>query len=264
MRTLHLFLLLTCAVAPLAAAVSSHDVAYTDGDVHLLGTLSVPGDLKSGVKVPGILVVPEWWGCNDYAKRRAVELAEQGYVAFACDMYGAGKVTSDPKQAGEWAGAFYQDHDLLLRRAGVALAQLRAVEAVDGKRLAAVGFCFGGMVALELARAGEDLDGVVSYHGSLGTKHPAAAGAVTASLLVLQGGADPFVPPSDVAAFMTEMTTAKAVWRMEVYGGALHAFTNPAAAELHKILPGVDYDADAERRAFVASRAFLGEVLTAK
>ena len=261
MRHLHILISLFCTVAPLAAAVSSNDIAYTDGDVQLAGAVFSPGDLKPGMEVPGILVVPEWWGCNDYAKRRAAELAEQGYVAFACDMYGTGKVTSDPKQAGEWAGPFYKDRALVLKRAGVALAKLRAFGGVDRKRTAAIGFCFGGMVALELARSGEDLKGVVSYHGSLGTSQPAAQGSIKASLLVLQGGADPFVPPADVATFMTEMTTAKAVWQMEIYGGALHAFTNPAAAELHKILPGVQYDADAERRAFAASRTFLADVL---
>ncbi len=254
-------LLLLALALPLSAAVSSTQVDYTDGATALQGSLSIPADLKPGTTVPTVLVVPEWWGMNDYAKRRAAELAEHGYIAFAADMYGVGKVTSDPKQAGEWAGPFYQDRELLLRRAGVALARLRATPGADAKRTAAIGFCFGGMVCLELARAGTDLRGVVSFHGSLGTKHPAEPGTITARILALHGGADPFVPAKDVATFFDEMTAAKATWRMEVYGGALHAFTNPAAAEMHKILPGVDYDADAEKRAFAAAYPFLADAL---
>lgn len=259
---MRLLLALICA-APLAAAVSSTDVAYVDGDTALTGTLCLPAE--SGVAVPGgspgVLVVPEWWGCNAYAKRRAAELAERGYVAFAADMYGTGKVTTDPKQAGEWAGPFYKDRALLLRRADAALAQLRHAKGVDPARTAAVGFCFGGMVVLQLARAGEDLRGVVSYHGSLGTAAPAAPGAIKAKILVLHGGADSLVPAKDVAGFIDEMTAAKAVWRMEIFGGALHAFTNPDAAKFHETLPAIGYDADAEKRAFAASRSFLSEAL---
>lgn len=244
--------------APLAAAVSSTPVDYQDGDVALQGTLAVPGD---GGTHPGVLVVPEWWGCNDYAKRRAAELAEHGYIAFAVDMYGAGKVTTDPKQAGEWAGPFYQDRALLLRRAGAGLAQLTAAKGVDSAKLASIGFCFGGTVSLELARAGLGLKGVVSFHGGLGTKAPAKADTLMAKILVLHGGADPLVPPKDVAAFFDEMTAAKADWRMEVYGQALHAFSNPAAAELHKTMPPVDYSADAEKRSLAAAYGFLAETL---
>ncbi len=253
------FLVSLLLAAPLAAAVSSTDIAYTEGGVALTGTLCTPSGLAPGAKVPGVLVVHEWWGHNDYAKRRAAELAEHGYVAFALDMFGTGKVTSDPKQAGEWAGPFYGDRALLYRRAKAGLDQLTAARGVDARRLASIGFCFGGMVSLELARAGEPLAGVVSFHGSLGTKQPAAAGTLTAKVLVLHGGADPFVPAKDVAAFMDEMTAAKATWRMEVYGGALHAFTNPAAAEMHKILPGVNYDAGAEKRAIAAANTFLAD-----
>lgn len=252
------FLLSLLLAAPLTAAVSSNPVDYKDGDVALQGILALPGD---GGTHPGVLVVPEWWGCNDYVKRRAAELAEHGYIAFAADMYGAGKVTTDPKQAGAWAGPFYQDRALLLRRAGAALAQLTAAKGVDSARLASIGFCFGGTVSLELARAGLGLKGVVSFHGGLATKAPAKADTLMAKILVLHGGADPLVPPKDVAAFFDEMTVAKADWRMEVYGQALHAFSNPAAAEIHKTLPPVDYNADAEKRSLAAAYAFLGETL---
>ena len=252
-------LLLACLVAPLAAAVSATPVSYAEGSTALEGALYVPADVKPDT--PGVVVFPEWWGCNHYAKRRASELAERGYIAFAADMYGVGKVTTDPKQAGEWAGPFYKDRALLTRRAGAALTQLRAAKGVDATKVAAIGFCFGGTVGLEMARSGSDLRGVVSFHGGLKTGQRAEPGAIKAQVLVLHGGADPLVPPAEVAEFFDEMTKANATWRFEAFGGALHAFTNPDAAELHKILPPVDYSPDAERRSLAAAYEFLGEVL---
>lgn len=251
----------TCALCPLSAAVTVSTIDYKDGDVALRGTLALPEHATG--PVPGVLVVHEWWGHNDYADRRARELAEAGYAAFAVDMFGTGKVTENPQQAGAWAGPFYSDRGLLLARVRAGLEQLRHNPAVDAKHIAAIGFCFGGTVCLELARSGEPLSSVVSFHGGLKTSKPATAGTVAAKILVLHGGADPLVSAADFAAFMDEMTAAQVSWRSEIYGSAVHAFSNPAAARFHQQLPPVNYDADAERRAITAMRGFLAETLTA-
>lgn len=253
MRVL-LFLLFAAAIC--AGEVVTASVDYREGDTALRGFLARPA---AGGPAPGVLVVHEWWGMNDYAQRRARELAERGYVAFACDMYGAGKVTDDPKVAGEFAGPFRSDLALTLRRARAGLAQLAAAPGVDAQRLSAIGFCFGGTVVLNLARAGEPLRLVGSFHGSLKTDAPAAPGVVKAHVLVLHGGSDPMVPPADVAAFMGEMIAARADWRLDTYGTALHAFTNPRARELNKVLPAVDYDPAAEAASFATLHAALVE-----
>lgn len=241
------------------AEVTLTPIDYMDGETELRGSLALPAGFDPTIKRPGVLVVHEWWGRNGYADRRAKELAEAGYVAFALDMFGTDKATQDPQQAGSWATPFYKDAALLLRRAKAGLAQLAVRPGVDGKRLAAIGFCFGGTVCLELARAGEPLKAVASFHGGLKTAKPAASGAVLARILVLHGGADTLVPAADVAGFITEMNEAKASWGMEVYGAAKHAFTNPAARALAGKLP-VDYDVDAERASFAALHAMLTDV----
>ncbi|MEK7414409.1 MAG: dienelactone hydrolase family protein [Planctomycetota bacterium] len=252
--------LLALTVVCAAAEPNVSTIDYKDGDTALRGTLVIPAGVTPANKRPGVLVVHEWWGRNDYADRRAKELAEAGYIAFALDMYGVGKVTQDPKEAGTWAGPFYGDRELLLRRAKAGLAQLSQAKEVDGSRLAAIGFCFGGTVVLEMARAGEKLKAVASFHGGLKTTKPAAPGTILASVLVLHGGADSLVPVADVSAFMTEMTDAKANWKMEVYGSAKHAFTNPAARALAGKLP-VDYDPEAEAASIAAMHALFKRLL---
>jgi dienelactone hydrolase len=250
-RYLALFAVATCLAA---GEVTITTVDYVHQGTALRGVRAVPA---GGQPIAGVLVVPEWWGMNDYAQRRARELAEHGYAAFACDMYGAGKVTMDPKEAGAWAGPFYADRPLMVARARAGLAELARTPGLDPARMSAIGFCFGGTVVLELARAGEPLQLAVSLHGGLSTPTVVAPGAIRSRILVLHGGSDPFVPPADVAAFITEMATSKADWNMQIYGGALHAFTNPQAHELHAILPGVDYAPQAEAQAFAAVYAAL-------
>jgi dienelactone hydrolase len=250
-------LLVLCLAACTAVEITTADIAYADGDTALRGYLAKPAGASG--PLPGVLVVHEWWGCNDYAKQRARELAGRGFAAFALDMYGEGKATADPKEAGAWAGAFYQDRALLLRRANAGLGRLKAEPGVDGTRLAAIGFCFGGKVCLDLARSGAEIRGVVSLHGGLKTDAPATRGAIRARILVLHGGADPTVPPADVAGFMEEMTAADASWRMEIFGGVLHAFTNPAAHPA----PGlpIGYNAEAATAAIARTWVFLDDVL---
>jgi len=253
-------LLILLAAVITASTLDSAEIAraidYADGDTALRGYFAQPAGEGP---FPGVLVVHEWWGQNAYAQSRVRELADKGYAAFALDMYGAGLETTDPKQAGAWAGPFYQDNALLLRRAQAGLAVLRAQPGVDGQRCAAIGFCFGGSVVLQLARAGDDLAGVVSFHGGLKTSTPAQAGQLKAAILVCHGGSDSLVPPAEVAGFITEMVAAKADWRMAIYGRSLHAFTNPHASP-DSGLP-IAYDADAERRSFAEADAFLAEHL---
>lgn len=257
-------MLRTALALILAAAISAGEAILTPVDyVHdgtaLRGTLAMPAGATG--KLPGVLVVHEWWGHNAYADRRARELAEAGYAAFALDMYGPGKVTQDPQQAGAWATPFYQDRGLMLARAKAGLAQLSAAAGVDPARLAAIGFCFGGTVVLDLARAGTPLAAVASFHGGLKAPGagPARPGSILARVLVLHGGADSFVPPEEFAGFTAEMTAAKADWRAEVYGRATHAFSNPDA-DLFKARLPIAYDPDAERRSLHALAGLLTDV----
>ncbi len=246
-------LLLLVAVALSAAEFSTAEVTYQDGDLPLKGFLATPA---TAAATPGVLVVHEWWGNNDYSKRRAKELAEAGYVAFALDMYGTAP-TTDFAQAAELSKPFYEDRALMLRRVRLGLDQLRQAKGVDQRQLAAIGFCFGGACVLGLARDGEELAGVVSFHGGLRTANKALPKSVKAPLLILHGGADAFVPPAEVAGFIDEMTAAQATWQMEVYGGAVHAFTNPAAGS--DPAKGIAWDKDAERRSLAAMHAFFAE-----
>lgn len=241
----------------------AREVEYKAGDTVLKGYLVYDG--ASADKRPGVLIVHEWWGVNDYARERARMVAKLGYTALALDMYGDGKTTEDPKVAGAWSGAIYADPALAKARFDAALALLRAEPTVDPERIGAMGYCFGGAVVLTMARAGEDLDGVVSFHGILKTDAPAAKGAVKAELLVLTGGADPFVPPEEVDAFKQEMSAADAKFEVVVYPGAQHAFTNPASTEAGKKLElPLAYDAAADKDSWDKMKALWARVFAAK
>lgn len=257
--------LLCCLVALTVSLHAAHEVksetvTYRDGDVTLKGFLASPASLV-GI-APGVLVVHDWYGCGPYAQQRAKELAQRGYVAFALDMYGEGKVVSKREEASALAGGFYKDLPLMVRRARAGLAVLKGQSTVDQKRLASIGFCFGGTVSLNLARSGEALAGVVSFHGGLkaATAVPATEGGIKAKVLVLHGGADPFVPPADVAAFMDEMIKAKASWRMETYGDAVHSFSNPSAGD--NVASGNAYNMNAEKLSIATMERFFGEIFT--
>ncbi|HPL62163.1 MAG TPA: dienelactone hydrolase family protein [Syntrophales bacterium] len=238
-------------------AVRTEPVAYRDGDVRLEGWMAY--DDEPAGKQPGIIVVHEWWGINDYIKKRAEQMAGLGYVVFAVDIYGKDTRPKDQKEAAEASGRFSKDRELLRRRAGAGLDVLRRSPRADAARIAAVGYCFGGMTVLEMARSGADLAGVVSFHGVLETPRPEDARKIKGSVLVLHGADDPFVPLRQVNAFINEMQKGGVDWQMNIYGGVVHSFTNPASGEDRK--KGLAYDEKADRRSWEAMKSFLEEVL---
>jgi dienelactone hydrolase len=237
--------------------VETREVTYKDGDQTLKGYIAYEPSQQG--KRPGIVVVHEWYGLNDYAKLRARQLAGMGYVALAADMYGDGVVAETRDEAAKLAGKIRSDRGLMRRRAGRALAELKADERVDPGRTAAIGYCFGGGCVLELARSGADLNGVVSFHGNLDTPNPEATAKPKASILVCHGAADPHVPTDSVEAFQKEMHACGADWQLNMYGGAVHAFTNPDSGDDPST--GAAYDPVAARRAWEDMKRFLEEVL---
>lgn len=254
---------LLCMAQPAQAKIVTKEIAYKDGDTALTGYFAYD-DATEG-KLPGVLVVHEWWGHNDYARKRAEQLAGLGYAAFALDMYGTGVKGDTPDAAGALAKPFYDDRSLMRSRAGAGLAVLTAQENVDASRIAVVGYCFGGTVALEMARGGADVDGVVSFHGGLGTPARAAKGDIRGEILALNGAADPMVPEAERKAFAEEMTAAHVSFKSVDYPGATHAFTNPAAdvvARLYGIPVG--YDKEADEKSWEEMKAFLTRVLAVK
>ena len=248
-----------CLTLAARADIKTQSVDYTDEDQATLKGYLVYDDAAQG-KRPGVLVVPEWWGVNDYVKSRAQQLARLGYVAFVADIYGHGFVTDDPKVAGERAGQA-KEKGWLRSRGKLALEQLRKNERVDAEKIAAIGYCFGGTTVLELARAGEDLDGVVSFHGGLDTKQPAKQGQLKTKILVLHGAADPLVPPEQVRAFEDEMKQAKADYKIIPYADAKHAFTNPDADKYG--LPPVSYNKSADEQSWKEMQSFFAQIFGA-
>ena len=241
---------------PVAGLVTKA-VEYKDGDVVLEGYLAYDG--KQAGRRPGVLVIHEWWGLGEHPKRKAEALARLGYVAFAVDMYGKGQLTDDPQQAGAWAGRFRGEGKAAGRtRIRAGLDVLLAQENVDSKRIGAIGFCFGGTVALELAWCGADVRGIVCFHGQPTTPSAEEAGNVKAAVLVCHGADDGFVPPEALAEFQTSMKAAKIDWQLNYYAGAVHSFTNPDA-DRHGI-PGVAYNARADRRSFDNMKSFFADL----
>jgi len=239
--------------------VQSETIAYRSGDTELQGYIS--GDPHTPAPRPGVLVVHEWWGCNDYIRGRAERLAEHGYTALAVDMYGNGQTARTPEVAGALMNAVLGDLETGQARLRAAYDLLAARDDTDAGRIAAIGYCFGGAVVLHAARVGLELAAVVSFHGALGSFHTPAPGGVKARILVCHGAADVLVPDSDVDAFKAEMSAAGADYRFIAYPGALHAFTNPGATENGaKFNLPLAYDADADRQSWRDMTALLDEV----
>ena len=214
-------------------------------------------------KRPGVLVVPEWWGLNDYARKRARMLAELGYTALAVDMYGDGKVTTMPDDAGKLSSEAMKNFEVAKARFMAAVDFLRQQPAVDPNRIAAIGYCFGGGVVLNMARQGVDLRGVASFHGGLTAVKPAQFGSVKAKILVLNGGADKFITPEQIEAFKQEMKSAGADFRFISYPGATHSFTNPEATELgKKFNMPIAYNAEADKESWGELKEFLKNIFS--
>ena len=260
LAALALLVLAPSGLAQVEKRVVGRVVEYEHEGVVLEGYLMWDEALASAKqKRPGVLVCPEWWGNNDYPRMRARRLAALGYVAFAIDVYGKGKVTSDPKQAAAWAGELQANPALGRARAQAGLAQLVAQPQVDTTRLAAIGYCMGGTVALELARTGADLDAVVAFHASKLSALGDAAdnGKIKAALTICHGLADTFVSDVEVASFHAQMKAANVGYQFLAYSGAMHAFTNPAADEAG--LPGVAFHGTADFRSWEHMKLALAE-----
>ncbi len=252
-------LLAIFTVAPALAEIKGEMIEYKSGDTVLKGYLAYD-DAIEGSR-PGVLVVHEWWGRNDYARKRADMLAELGYTALALDMYGDGKTADHPEDAGKFSGWVKQNWEVGKERFNAAYDVLKDHETTAPKKIAAIGYCFGGGVVLEMARAGTDLDGVVSFHGSLGAATPAEKDKVKAKVLVFNGADDPFVKPEAIAAFKKEMLDAGVDYEFVSLAGAKHAFTNPAATENGKKfgLP-LAYNAEADKQSWEGMQQFLKDV----
>ncbi len=250
-----LFAAAALAALPAPAAVKTETVEYKDGDQVCEGYLAYD-DAVTG-KRPGVVVVHDWMGLNDYARRRAREVAALGYVAFAADIYGKGVRAKDAAEAGKLAGKFKGDIPLLRSRARAALDTLAKNPRVDTKKLFAMGYCFGGTTVLELARSGAPLIGTVTFHGGLATKTPADAKNIKGRVLALHGAADPYVKPEEVAAFEKEMTEAGVDWVLVKYAYAVHAFTVPEAG--NDPSKGAAYNAKADVRSWEELKTFLAD-----
>ena len=234
---------------PTQAAVREEPVTYKDGETVLKGFV-VYDDAKKG-KRPGIILVHEWWGITKHMHNEARRFARHGYVALIADMYGDAKTADNPKDAGALSGSVMKNPELMKSRFGAARAELARHARVDGSRIVAAGYCFGGAVVINMARAGADLAAVAGFHASLGLNTPAPApGTVKAKVLVLNGADDPFVKPEQYEALKKDFDAAHADYRIVQYPGAVHAFTNPEATALGKKfkLP-LRYDAKANKAA---------------
>jgi dienelactone hydrolase len=238
------------------AQVVSKTIDYEYQGVKLAGTLVWNDSIRE--RRPGILVAHDWMGHGPFALDKAKQIAREGYVAFAVDMYGKGVYAEDTQQASQLAGAVKKDRALMRGRIAAALDVLKQQPQVDTQRTGAIGFCFGGTTALELARSGAEITAVVSFHGGLETPMRAEPGKVRAKILVLHGADDPFVAPEEVAAFEKEMKAAKASWQLVMYGGAVHSFTQRNAGSDNS--KGVAYNEQADRRSFQAMKNFFDEV----
>ena len=257
MRFLLLFaILVTCAVNAEAALVTK-TVEYKEGDTVLEGYLAY--DDASDLYRPAVLVVHEWTGINPYIKKRTEALARLGFVAFAADIYGKGVRPSTPAEASKTAAIYKGNIPLLRARVNAGLETLKRQPHVDYMNIAAIGYCFGGTSVLELARSGARVNGVVSFHGGLGTPNRKDAQNITGKVLALHGADDPFVKPDEIAAFQEEMRTAKVDWQLVSYGGAVHSFTNPDAGTDNS--KGAAYNERADKRSWTAMQQFLREVL---
>ena len=256
MKKLILTVLALASTGAVRAGIHTQIVEYKQGDTTLEGFVAYDDAIQG--KRPGVLIVHQWLGLTDYEKHRAEMLAQLGYVAFCADIYGKGVRPQTAQEAGALAGKYKNDRQLLRARVNAGLDALRRQPLVDSKRVAAIGYCFGGTTVLELARSGADVAGVVSFHGGLDSPTPADGKNIKGKVLVCHGADDPFSSPQNIAAFEDEMRKGGVDWQLIKYGGAVHSFTQPMAGDDNS--KGAAYNEKADKRSWEAMKQFLAEI----
>jgi len=260
MRTLLSFLFIFSFVVSAQAGVQTKEIEYSSGGAKLKGYLAYDDSIKG--KRPGVLVVHEWWGHNEHARDRARMLAKLGYTALAVDMYGDGKFADHPKKAGEFMNAAFADWAGSQAKFNAAKKVLKSHATVDPKRIASIGFCFGGAVSLRMARGGADLSAVVAFHSALPTDPPVSKGKVKAAVLVLNGADDAWLDPKSVASFKKEMSAAAKDFKYIDLKGAKHSYTNVQADEFGKKfkMDNMAYSKQADQKAWAAMQDLFKRV----
>lgn len=256
-----IFFFISLFITPLVvqAKIVTEVISYSVNNVSMTGYYAYDDSVKG--KRPGVLVVHEWWGHNDYARKRARMLAELGYSAFAVDMYGDGKVARHPKDAKKFMMEVVSNMDNARQRYNKAITILKAQKATDASRIGAIGYCFGGGVVLDMARQGLDLKGVASFHGSIATKQLAKKGSVKTNVLVLNGADDPFVTKEQIVTFKKEMKDAQVQYEFINYKGAKHSFTNPIADAVgKKFSMPLEYNKKADEQSWAKMKEFFAAV----
>jgi dienelactone hydrolase len=239
-------------------AVVTKTISYRQGGADLQGYLAFDNRLKG--KRPGVLIVHEWWGLNDYVRKRAEQLASLGYVAFALDMYGKNKVADHPAQAQEFVKQVTENVDAWRQRALAGLDILKKQPNTDSNRIAAIGYCFGGATVQHLAYSGADIKGIISFHGPLVPPPASAVQQIKAKFLICHGAADPFNKPEMLPAYITAMNASGIDWQMVVYGHAKHGFTNPGADKYG--MPQLGYNRSADLRSWQDMKQFFNEIFS--
>jgi dienelactone hydrolase len=253
-------LVAVCAgLAAAAPKIEGKPVEYTAGGVTLKGYIAYDENVKG--KRPGVLVVHEWWGQNEYVRKRARMLAELGYTALALDMYGEGRLASHPDDAGKFSSELMKNFPVARERFLAALDFLKKQPTVDPERIAAIGFCFGGGVVLNMARQGIDMKGVASFHGSLAVVKPDQPTPIKAAVRVYNGADDKFIPAEAIEALKKEMADQKVNFKFVNYPGAVHAFTNPEATDIgKKFNMPIAYNAAADKGSWADMKKFFKEI----
>ncbi len=261
MKKVFFFLIFFFIATTVQAGIKTQEIQYTSGGTSLKGYLAYDDSIQG--KRPGVLVVHEWWGHNEHARNRARMLAELGYTALALDMYGDGKTADHPKKAGEYMNAAMKDWKGSKAKFNAAKKLLQDHTTVDPKRIASIGFCFGGTVSLRMAREGADLDAVVAFHAGL-PSGAVAPGTVKAAVLVLNGSKDVWLDPKAVASFKKEMTASVKDFKYVTLEGARHAFTNKQANAFSKKfkIPNLEYNQEADQTAWSAMQDLFKRVFS--
>ena len=261
-KNIAIFLISTLFCTTAHAAVQVQNVDYTSADGTQMQGYFAYNDQYTTAR-PAILIVPDWMGMStSFARQKATILAEQGYTTLVADIYGKDVRPADTDEAAKLANYYKSNRPILRQRVGAAYDTLTRSQRVDPKKIVVMGYCFGGTTALELARSGVPLAGVVSFHGGLASPTPEDANRITGPVLALHGADDPNVPPNEVDAFKQEMANAKVNMRFIAYPGAVHAFTNPAAGSDNS--KGAAYNAEADRLSWIEFQNFLKQVMAAK